>query len=189
MGQYWTWVCADARESMSGVGAFGWGASGQKYMEIWHRNPSLMWRALMLLNTDTSSLGSGGGDLSLAEIHPSLAKFVEPVLGRWFGKRVDIVGDYTKNEELCTHNPDGTNKLADVSTDVAAAVFAVDLSLCLEQCDGDFDKAKHGFLEKCLGDAQLAKIDEAMKDILKKSNPAYLTPKENVERILATVQA
>ena len=139
MGQYWRWIC----ENGECISAHSFG-NGLKYVE--QLDSAMLCNALMLLKTDMSSLGHGGGDLRLDEdVHPALKPFVVAVIGRWFKKNADFVGDYTENKELELQNEDGSDKYKDISQDVAAAVWALEFSDWLFE-HGKEAKAK--FLEK-----------------------------------------
>ena len=119
MGQYWAWLCRDRREYIYPY-EFGIGA---KYME--QLLSGRMHAAIILLNTDMSSLGHGGGDLCLStQVHPVLRRFVARVAGRWFAKTVDFVGDYTEIETLTLDS----DQYTDISRRVAAAVWAIEFS-------------------------------------------------------------
>ena len=140
MGQYWRHLCRETRECIS-AHSFGYGL---KYIEQLG-SPTLC-NALMLLKTDMSSLGHGGGDLRLDEdVFPAMKPFVVAVIGRWFGKTADFVGDYTENKELELQNEDGSDKYKDISEEVAAAVWALEFSDWLFKHGKD---AKAKFLEK-----------------------------------------
>ena len=69
------------------------GASGLKYTEQFY-NGTLLHPMIMILMTDCSSLGHGGGDpdpFITKEQHNADA------YGRWYGEEVAFVGDYSEN--------------------------------------------------------------------------------------------
>lgn len=84
----------DKREVL-GTHVFG---SGLKYLEQWFTGA--LYTALMVLLTDTSSLGDGGGDFRLSKAPEKLKKmYIEPVIGLWAGNRIVFSGDYTRIKE------------------------------------------------------------------------------------------
>ena len=101
MGQYWTMKNLDKRESLS-TNKFG---AGLKYMEQWFSGS--LYTALMLLLTDVSSLGDGGGDFCLEEVPAELKQLIQQVLGSWAGDRIVFSGDYTKNDDHKEEDEDG----------------------------------------------------------------------------------
>ena len=80
----------------------------------------------MILKTDTSSLGNGGGDLQISELHPEFRKFVEPMVGLWYGKTIDFVGDYTESSEYAGFKEDEDNDYKDITKDVFKALVAIE---------------------------------------------------------------
>ena len=88
MGQYWVVKNLDKREDL-GTHAFG---SGLKYLEQWFTGA--LYAALVVLLTDTSSLGEGGGDFRLSKVPDELKPLLQPVLGSWAGDRIVFAGDY-----------------------------------------------------------------------------------------------
>jgi hypothetical protein len=93
---------------------------GLKYLEQWFSGQ--MYCAIMMLNTDTSSLGHGGGDLCLDHHTPApLLTLIQPIIGRWSRYPVEFIGDYTKINE---HQIDDswTNIEREVATAVIAAI-------------------------------------------------------------------
>ena len=107
MGQYWTMKNLDKRESLS-TNKFG---AGLKYMERWFSGS--LYTALMLLLTDVSSLGDGGGDFCLEEVPAELKQLIQQVLGSWAGDRIVFSGDYTKNDDYKEEDGDGFEDIAD----------------------------------------------------------------------------
>ncbi len=83
----------DKRQEL-GTHAFG---SRLKYLEQWFTGA--LYTALMVLLTDVSSLGDGGGDFRLSDVPEQLKKFIEAVIGSWVGDRIVFSGDYTLVEE------------------------------------------------------------------------------------------
>ena len=91
MGQYWYWICKGKKEYFTSATYMG--ASGLKYTEQFY-NGTLLHPMIMILMTDCSSLGYGGGDpdpLITKEQHNADA------YGRWYGEEVAFVGDYSEN--------------------------------------------------------------------------------------------
>ena len=86
MNQCWIWYCPDTGESFK-AHPFG---SGMKYTDQQFNGD--MHCAIMLLTTDMSFMGSGTDDLKL---QPELVPLVNSVIGRWCGKRVMMVCNYT----------------------------------------------------------------------------------------------
>ena len=120
MGQYWTFLNLDDKESLS-THEFG---SGLKYVEQWFSGS--LYTALMLLCTDKSSLGLGGGDFRLDEAPSELAALIEVVMGRWAGKRIVFAGDYTEVEEhKDDEDEEGDMKFTDITSETAIAVWAM----------------------------------------------------------------
>lgn len=137
MGQYWEWLCKDCKESLSTheLGA------GLKYLEQWWSGA--MYTAIMMLNTDKTSLGHGGGDFCLKDAHPEYRKLIEPVIGRWFGKRVEFVGDYTETPEFKDYSESYTN----ITTEVATAVYAIVAADMFGSEIADISEARKSFLQ------------------------------------------
>lgn len=119
MGQYWTMKNLDKRQSLN-THAFG---SGLKYMEQWFSGS--LYTALMVLLTDLSSLGNGGGDFRLDEASTALKKFIEPVIGSWAGNRVVFSGDYTTVEEYEETDQEGNESFEDISEKTALAIWTM----------------------------------------------------------------
>jgi len=111
MGQYWTWQCSNGEEFTS----FGFGG-GLKYTEQLFRHG--MHEALMLLMTDTSSLGHGGGDPKINNAPPTLRDLIRPIVGRWYGKKVMFVGDYSSIQK--SHK-----EYTDITSEVVIAVITL----------------------------------------------------------------
>ena len=121
MGQYWAWLC---RETLEYIYPYEFGA-GAKYRE--QLQSGRMHAGIILLNTDMSSLGHGGGDLCLeTHVHPVLRRFVNRVAGRWFAKTVDFVGDYTTIKAVKLDSK--KRPYMDISRTVASAVWAIEFS-------------------------------------------------------------
>lgn len=114
MGQYWTFKNINKHQQLCTF-AFG---SGLKYLEQWFHGG--IFSGLMVLLTDTSSLGHGGGDFRLENVPEELKNFITPVIGSWAGDRIVFSGDYTKNEE---YNED--NNFEDISDKAALAVWTM----------------------------------------------------------------
>ncbi len=86
MGQYFTMVCKDLKETMH-PHDFGVFAKGCELI-----SSKLYGKAVMYVLMWSSSLGNGGDIL--------LYDGTEPMhMGRWFGKRVKIVGEYDKSKD------------------------------------------------------------------------------------------
>ena len=120
MGQYWNFLNLDDGECLS-THDFG---RGLKYLEQWFSGA--LHTALMVLCTDTSSLGHGGGDFHISDAPPELVQLIEPVLGRWAGKRIVFAGDYTEVEEHKNdEDEDGTLNFTDITSQTAIAVWAM----------------------------------------------------------------
>lgn len=115
MGQFWQWLCPSKKETLSTHEL----SYGLKWFEQFAA--SGMYSAIMMLKTDVSSLGDGGGDLEVKTIPSPLQPLVKAVLGRWTGDIVELAGDYGKIYETCSPNDEWT----DISANVAAAVFSV----------------------------------------------------------------
>ena len=112
MGQYFEWYCHETYEFIS-CEMFG---CGKKWLEQFY-NSGLMYKALMILTTDTSSLGKGGGDLNLEKMKPEFITFINPVLGRWVNKRITFSGDYSQEVDKRGYR--------DVSIIVKYAIIAI----------------------------------------------------------------
>lgn len=91
MGQYWTWICKGKKEYFTGV----YLGIGSKYLEQFY-NGQFLYPMLMILMTDCSSLGDGGGDPQ--HVEQSSGQLNTDAYGRWYGESVAFVGDYTKND-------------------------------------------------------------------------------------------
>lgn len=119
MGQYWTMKNVDTRQVVSThkLGA------GLKYLEQWFSGS--LYTALMLLLTDVSSLGYGGGDFCLEDAPEELKKFIDPVIGSWAGNRIVFSGDYTEIEEHKETDANGNELFTDISSEVALAVWSM----------------------------------------------------------------
>lgn len=111
MGQYWVWKCANGEEFTS----HGFGG-GLKFMEQLFRHG--MHEALMLLMTDTSSLGHGGGDPRIDDAPIPLRDLFRPIVGRWYGKKVMFVGDYSST-------PKPRKEEVDITSQVVIAVITL----------------------------------------------------------------
>lgn len=86
MGQYYTVVCKDLKETMH-PHDFGVYAKGREIL-----SSPLFGKALMYVLMWSSSLGNSGD--------VSLYNGTEPIhMGRWYGKRVKIVGEYDKSTD------------------------------------------------------------------------------------------
>ena len=79
----------------------------------------------------------------MEEIPEELATLIHPVLGRWFGDRIDLVGDYTKNAEY-EDLKENDEEYDDISETVATAVFAV---MACDVLKGEGEDKKKEFLE------------------------------------------
>ena len=88
MGQYWYWICKGKKEYFTSATYMG--ASGLKYTEQFYSG-TLLHPMIMILMTDCSSLGHGGGDPLIRKEHNADA------YGRWYGEEVAFVGDYSEN--------------------------------------------------------------------------------------------
>lgn len=119
MGQYWNMKNLDKRQCLS-THTFG---NGLKYLEQWFSGP--LYTALMVLLTDLSSLGDGGGDFRLDEAPNQLKKFIEPIIGSWAGDRVVFSGDYTKVEEHEETDQEGNDLFEDISEKTALAMWTM----------------------------------------------------------------
>lgn len=122
MGQYWNFKQLDDQETFN---TFPFGA-GLKYLEQWFKGG--LYTAMMILCTDTSSLGHGGGDFQIEKAPEELAALIRPVLGKWAGKRVVFAGDYTEVDDHKDHiEVDGEQKerFTDITSDAAVAVWAM----------------------------------------------------------------
>jgi len=106
-----------------------------------------------VLCTDTSSLGSGGGDFKIDDAPEELATLIRPMLGRWAGKRIVFAGDYTEVDEYQEYreidNEETVEVFTDISSDLCIAVWA--MVIC-ELIDSDItnlnkSKLKDDFLE------------------------------------------
>lgn len=109
----------DKRQSLS-THTFG---NGLKYLEQWFSGP--LYTALMVLLTDISSLGDGGGDFRLDEAPSQLKKFIEPIIGSWAGDRVVFSGDYTKVDEHEETDQEGNELFEDISEKTALAIWTM----------------------------------------------------------------
>lgn len=92
MGQYWQFVNRTKRECIS---AHHFGV-GMKFREQLHHGP--IYSALMILSTDTSSMGDGMGDPHLDLELPHLQELIKAFLGHWAGDQLMFVGDYSEND-------------------------------------------------------------------------------------------
>ena len=101
MGQYWEWL-----------------SYGIKWFEQF--SASGMYSGIMMLKTDVSSLGHGGGDLQVDEVPAPLQPLVKAVLGRWTGDIIELAGDYGTIQKKYEDDA-----FTDISPNVAAAVFSV----------------------------------------------------------------
>lgn len=79
----------------------------------------------MILCTDVSSLGDGGGDFQLTRAPAELASLIEPVIGRWAGKRIAFAGDYTHNDAHKQQDEEGEETFTDITSMTAIAVWAM----------------------------------------------------------------
>jgi hypothetical protein len=122
MGQYWQWLNLDKMET---VGTHELGV-GLKYMEQWFSGS--MYSALMLLMTDMSSLGHGGGDPRLHRVIPALRNLISVMSGRWVGDRVVFSGDYSTTDMHKLHDDDGEERFKCITSEVAAAVWALTMA-------------------------------------------------------------
>lgn len=136
MGQYWTIKNVTKRESL-GTHSFG---SGLKYLEQWFNGA--LYTAMMVLLTDLSSLGHGGGDFVMEEAPEELRKFIEPVIGSWAGDSIVFSGDYTEIEEYKDSDEDGEEAFTDISQETALAVWSMVACDMLKSHKSDTDDAK-----------------------------------------------
>jgi hypothetical protein len=120
MGQYWQLINRDRKEAI-GTHEFG---TGLKFTEQFFKS-GFLYQALMVLVTDTSSLGTGGGDFMIEDVPKELKKLIDPVIGCWSGDRVVLSGDYTKIKEHQQTDDDGNLLYKDISEQVALAVWAM----------------------------------------------------------------
>lgn len=126
MGQYWYWVNLTKKEYIS-THEFG---SGLKYAE--HIcSGSAMYPALMLLQTDKSSMGDGGGDIDPSKMPIELGQIASNIMGRWAGDSIVLAGDYTKVDAHIIYR-DGKELFEDISVAVAAAVRALEFAEIFE---------------------------------------------------------
>ena len=102
MGQYWTMKNLTKKEVLNTHAL----CSGLKYMEQWLSGS--LYSAMMVLLTDMTSLGYGGGDFHMDRVPKEFEKFILPVIGSWAGDRIVFSGDYTKNEQYAEIDDDGT---------------------------------------------------------------------------------
>ena len=91
--------------------------------------------ALMMLMTDTSSLGQG--DVMHTRIPPSLRVIIDPILGRWCNDSISFVGDYSKRWE-----GEGRKEIKDISSCVWPAFFAQMLCMGIEDYQSDSSKSE-----------------------------------------------
>lgn len=120
MGQYWQVINLDKKQTI-GTHEFG---TGLKFTEQFFAS-GFLYQALMVLVTDTSSLGTGGGDFLIEDVPSELKVFIDPVIGCWSGDRVVLSGDYTKIKEHQQTDDDGNLLYEDISEQVALAVWAM----------------------------------------------------------------
>ena len=117
MGQYWEWLCLGKKERL-GTHELSYG------IKWWEQfSASGMYSGIMMLKTDVSSLGHGGGDLQVDEVPAPLQPLVKAVLGRWTGDIIELAGDYGEIAEKSAG--DAGDAFTDISPNVAAAVFSV----------------------------------------------------------------
>tara|TARA_A100001015_G_C14905645_1_gene678213 strand:- start:210 stop:683 length:474 start_codon:yes stop_codon:yes gene_type:complete len=111
MGQYFGWVCEDTMEIVYSniLGA------GQKWMEQFY-DSGLNYKSIMILTTDTTSLGKGGGDLNLGNMNSTLLQFVTPMLGLWKDKKIRLLGDYSDVKH---------DNYKDISTNIKLSVLSI----------------------------------------------------------------
>lgn len=77
----------------------------------------------MLLSTDTSTLGGHGGDIDTRMCPPVLKSFLDSFLGRWYGKSVDLAGEYwARNIEA------NIEESVDITSQVFAAVQMIEIA-------------------------------------------------------------
>ena len=117
MGQYWEWLCLGKEEKL-GTHELSYGL---KWFEQF--SASGMYSGIMMLKTDVSSLGHGGGDLQVDEVPAPLQPLIKAVLGRWTGDIIELAGDYGEIAEKSAG--DAGDEFTDISPNVAAAVFSV----------------------------------------------------------------
>ena len=97
MGQYWEWLCLGKKERL-GTHELSYG------IKWWEQfSASGMYSGIMMLKTDVSSLGHGGGDLQVDEVPAPLQPLVKAVLGRWTGDIIELAGDYGLGLGLSFH--------------------------------------------------------------------------------------
>ena len=101
MGQYWTMKNLTKKEVLNTHAL----CRGLKFMEQWLSGT--LYSAMMVLLTDMTSLGDGGGDFDMGKVPKELEKFILPVIGSWAGDRIVFSGDYSKNEEHYEVDDDG----------------------------------------------------------------------------------
>ena len=108
----------------------------RKYYEVMCDSCNSEGRALMMLMTDTSSLGHGGGDFMMdTTIPPSLRVIIEPILGRWCNDKISFVGDYS--ERFDDEDRDG---ITDISSWVWRAFFAQMLCMSVGEDESEWEK-------------------------------------------------
>ena len=129
MGQYWTMKNLDKNEMLS-THAFG---RGLKYMEQWFSGT--LFSALMVLLTDFSSLGHGGGDFRLSDAPQELKVFILPMMGSWAGDRIVFSGDYTETEEYVETDDDGEDVFTDISDRTALAIWSMVACDCIKSTE------------------------------------------------------
>lgn len=146
--------------------------SGAKYIEQFYSG-NVMYPAIMILQTDQTSMGYGGGDLKA--LPPYLARLVDPIIGRWTGDALAFAGDYTTTKQNTVTDSDGEERFTDISGRVATAVRAIELSKFVEEAKplAQIEKEYIAFLkeERCMWEDWMNK--ESVKCVLSALRSAY----------------
>ena len=172
MGQYWTFKNINKRQELHTF-AFG---SGLKYLEQWFNGG--IFSGLMVLLTDTSSLGHGGGDFHLENVPQELKKFITPVIGSWAGDPIVFSGDYTQNEE---YTEDESNEFEDISEKTALAVWTMVAYDIMGKDEMDHVKLKNdlcNFLKKNANSYKEWETDKNVNKLLLEINKLFVCKNE-----------
>jgi hypothetical protein len=162
MGQYYKWKNVSNGEALHTF-AF---ASGSKYLEQWRFGP--LYTAIMVLLTDVSSLGHGGGDFRLSDVPEELKKFIQPMIGRWAGDQIVFSGDYTQIKEYKESDADGNETSTDISDKTALAVwtmYACDIGIDTEDAKTTKERLLQ-FLKENVCDHKSWESDSNLKPLL-----------------------
>lgn len=128
-------MCPETKETIS-THEFG---SGLKYMEQFYTG-QLLYDAIMVLKTDISSMGLGGGDFGMTGTYKSFEALIKPNLGRWHGKNVEFVGDYSS----ALNDMEQQN---DITQSVATTVYAMVMVDFFDFYEADVEDACEYLLE------------------------------------------